>query len=70
MALKSASPGLFFALGGMILVAVSLYKPITYRETGTYPGAFLDLGSGEKKDKSVTPQTPVVPTEDSKPIKK
>jgi hypothetical protein len=32
MALQSASPGLLFALGGMILVAVSLYKRIEYQE--------------------------------------
>lgn len=37
LALKSASPGLVFALGGMILIAVSLYKPIVYEETGSRP---------------------------------
>ena len=30
--LKSASPGLLFALGGMVLVAVSLHKQIVYQE--------------------------------------
>lgn len=29
--LKSASPGLLFALGGMILIAACLYKPIEYK---------------------------------------
>jgi hypothetical protein len=36
-ALKSASPGLLFALGGMVLIAVSLYKPIVYEEKGGLP---------------------------------
>ncbi|MBS9405391.1 hypothetical protein KG088_17425 [Halomonas sp. TRM85114] len=31
ISLRSASPGLFFALGGMILIAACLYKPIEYR---------------------------------------
>jgi len=31
ISLKSASPGLIFALGGMILIAVCLYKPIEYK---------------------------------------
>ena len=30
--LKSASPGLLFALGGMVLVSVSLHKQIVYEE--------------------------------------
>ena len=30
--LKGASPGLLFYLGGIILIGVSLYKPITYEE--------------------------------------
>jgi hypothetical protein len=36
-ALKSASPGLLFALGGMLLIAVSLYKPIVFEEKGGLP---------------------------------
>lgn len=36
-ALKSASPGLLFALGGMMLIAVSLYKPIVFEEKGGLP---------------------------------
>ena len=31
ISLKSASPGLIFALGGMILIAACLYKPIEYK---------------------------------------
>lgn len=37
IALKSASPGLVFAVGGMILVIASLYKVVVYRETGNNP---------------------------------
>lgn len=33
--LKSASPGLLFALGGILLIAVSLHKRIEYQENGT-----------------------------------
>ena len=36
-AVKSASPGLLFALGGMLLIAVSLYKPIVFSEKGGLP---------------------------------
>lgn len=31
LSLRSASPGLLFALGGMLLIAVCLYKPIEYK---------------------------------------
>lgn len=31
VSLQSASPGLLFALGGMVLIAVCLYKPIEYK---------------------------------------
>lgn len=31
ISLRSASPGLLFALGGMILIAACLYKPIEYK---------------------------------------
>ena len=34
LTLKSASPGLFFAPGGMVVIAVSLYKPIVVEESG------------------------------------
>jgi hypothetical protein len=34
VALQSASPGLLFFLGGIILIGVSLYKPITYEDRG------------------------------------
>lgn len=34
LVLKSASPGLLFALGGMVLVSVSLHKQIVYEESG------------------------------------
>lgn len=37
IALKSASPGLVFAVGGMILVVTSLYKVVVYKETGNSP---------------------------------
>jgi hypothetical protein len=33
--LKSASPGLLFALGGMVLVSVSLHKEIVYEENSS-----------------------------------
>jgi len=34
VSLKSASPGLLFFLGGVLLIGFSLYKPITYEEPG------------------------------------
>ncbi len=42
--LKSASPGLFFALGGMLLIAVSLYKPLYYKESGSRLAGESDTG--------------------------
>ena len=38
LSLRSASPGLLFALGGIVLIAVSLYKPIVYEEKGGFTG--------------------------------
>ena len=43
LSLKSASPGLLFALGGIILIAVSLYKPIHYKESGNLPTYSIEI---------------------------
>lgn len=70
VALKSASPGLLFALGGMLLVGVSLYKRIEYQESAMkYVGSQeLEAGAGgpvEPKTPSVIKRSPsptAVPT--------
>lgn len=45
ISIKSASPGLIFALGGIVLICVALYKPIIYEETGGFPRHIETLGS-------------------------
>jgi hypothetical protein len=52
--LKSASPGLFFFLGGIILIGVSLYKKITYEE----PYHVTQVPSSGKHDVKVDGVTP------------
>ncbi|MCI0361126.1 MAG: hypothetical protein L0211_21815 [Planctomycetaceae bacterium] len=54
-ALKSASPGLLFALGGMILVAVSLYKRIEYQENVSRYAGSVPFGA---KDSGTQPTAP------------
>jgi hypothetical protein len=57
--LKSASPGLLFALGGIVLIAVSLYKPIVYEEHGAQPTFQQSLGtSGEGGMSAPKPKPP------------
>lgn len=36
LSLQSSSPGLLFFLGGVILIGVSLYKPITYEDRAPF----------------------------------
>jgi hypothetical protein len=57
VALKSASPGLLFALGGMLLVGVSLYKRIEYQENGMN---LIDtqMVSPDARRQAVTPSAP------------
>lgn len=71
LALKSASPGLLFALGGMILIAVSLYKPIIYEETGNRPVRIGPTSQDSKKGglQGPTPSLPP-PIDDPIPQKK
>ena len=60
-ALKSASPGLLFALGGMVLIAVSLYKPIVYEEKGGLPahiGTLSSLGGQAEDNVPIIPNPP------------
>ena len=60
-ALKSASPGLLFALGGMVLIAVSLYKPIVYEEKGGLPahiGTLSSLGGKAEDKEPIQPNPP------------
>jgi hypothetical protein len=68
-ALKSASPGLLFALGGMVLIAVSLYKPIVYEEKGGLPahiGTLSSLGGKPPDGEPIRPNPPPpLPTQDS-----
>jgi hypothetical protein len=68
-ALKSASPGLLFALGGMVLIAVSLYKPIVYEEKGGLPahiGTLSSLGGQAPDDEPIRPNPPPpLPTRNS-----
>jgi hypothetical protein len=65
-ALKSASPGLLFALGGMVLIAVSLYKPIVYQENNIVPigvQATSKLGGETSVNAPLTPApAPPLPT--------
>jgi len=49
LGLKSASPGLLFALGGLVLIGVSLYKPIVYQEGGTFPADVRPYQPGEQQ---------------------
>jgi hypothetical protein len=60
-ALKSASPGLIFALGGMLLIAVSLYKPIVFEEKGGLPvhiGQMPVAGDSSSDSGPIIPHTP------------
>jgi hypothetical protein len=59
VALKSASPGLLFALGGMLLVGASLYKRIEYQENGMH---LIDTQtiSPEARRGDVTPIAPQI----------
>lgn len=60
-ALKSASPGLIFALGGMLLIAVSLYKPIVFEEKGGLPvhiGQMPAAGEPSSNSEGIVPNTP------------
>jgi hypothetical protein len=69
VALKSASPGLLFALGGMLLVAVSLYKRIEYQENGMNLVDTQTLAPGALRG-AVTPMAPKImraPTSVSQP---
>lgn len=60
-ALKSASPGLLFALGGMLLIAVSLYKPIVFQEKGGLPTAIGQFAPPDDGPGDATPLTPAPP---------
>jgi hypothetical protein len=55
--LNSASPGLLFALSGIVLIAVSLHKNIEYQENASnlVDTQSLDPGSSES---GVTPKAP------------
>ena len=55
-ALKSASPGLLFAMGGIILIAVSLYKPIVYQKAGLREAGRETMGKTETP-KRILPKT-------------
>lgn len=59
-ALKSASPGLLFALGGMILIAVALYKPIVLTESGLQPSGSMKIPRPGQTtdDETITPDPP------------
>jgi hypothetical protein len=59
VALKSASPGLLFALGGMLLVGVSLYKRIEYQENGMNLVGTGPVSSQARRDE-VTPMAPQI----------
>jgi hypothetical protein len=69
VSLRSASPGLLFALGGMVLIAVCLYKPIEYK--ATVPITERDIpttppaGSKEQDSAGRKPQ-PLPPLQDRK----
>lgn len=52
--LKSASPGLIFFLGGIILIWVSLYKKITYEEPGQVTAVRM-VGKPDVKVHDVSP---------------
>lgn len=57
-ALKSASPGLLFALGGMVLIAVSLYKPIVYQQQGLNFSGQRTFGAEEHLPEPNPPRKP------------
>ena len=59
LSLKSASPGLLFAVGGMIVIAVALYKPITYEESGGKERSF-SIDELEKGTEGPIPRRPDV----------
>jgi hypothetical protein len=56
-ALQSASPGLLFALAGIILIGVSLHKRIEYSEQGFKPAGFTRMGS-DVEEPAVQPKAP------------
>jgi hypothetical protein len=55
--LKSASPGLLFFLGGVVLIGVSLYKPITYQEPAQISKKVPIGDTKQTKDSSALPPT-------------
>jgi hypothetical protein len=64
VSLKSASPGLLFALGGIILISVSLYKPIEYKVTSGLPTHEENVSKaqgplGEGKELPYKPPPPI-----------
>jgi hypothetical protein len=67
--LRSASPGLLFATGGIVLVSVSLYKEITYEEnTGRLVGT---QAIEPEAPRSVVPEAPrrfIEPDQISNPV--
>ncbi len=56
VSLKSASPGLLFALAGAVLVAVCLYKPLYYQDSGK--PLVLDRDTATDKEAEVKPNPP------------
>ena len=56
--LKSASPGLLFFLGGIILIGVSLYKKIEYQEPGHATKIPLDGNPGGASPGTIPPKPP------------
>jgi len=59
MSLQSASPGLLFALGGMVLIAVCLYKPIEYK--AKFPITEKDIPASAPAENQVQNDSPVKP---------
>jgi hypothetical protein len=58
MSLQSASPGLLFALGGMVLIAVCLYKPIVFDENSPISGVPLSPPGVKQGHEGVQPMPP------------
>lgn len=56
VSLQSASPGLLFFLGGVILIGVSLYKPLTYEDHGSVDK--VPISKDSHAAQGVTPRTP------------
>jgi len=62
-ALKSASPGLLFALAGIVLIAVSLHKKIEYQEGGFRSHGSIDADT-DATQPGVPPMRVLDPRED------